>query len=187
MASLQLQGIVKRYGDDDGHPRHRPRSARRRVRRLRGAVRVRQVDAPAHDRGTGIGERRRTADRWQAGERGFRRAARPRHGVPVIRALSAHDRVPEPGLRTGEPAHAARRHRRQGAGCGAHAAPRTAARAPADPALGRPATARRDRPRDRARSDDLPVRRAAVEPRRRTCACRCGRKSPGCTSGWARP
>ncbi len=36
-----------------------------------------------------------------------------------------------------------------------------------DAALRRPAPARRHRPRDRARADDLPLRRAAVESRRR--------------------
>ena len=43
---------------------------------------------------------------------------------------------------------------------------RPAARAQAAPALGRPAPARRDGPRDRARAGGVPVRRAAVEPRR---------------------
>ena len=62
-----------------------------------------------------------------------------------------------------------RRRPRSNAGCGARpqmlgiAQP---ARAPAAPALGRPAPARRDRPRDRARRPPVPVRRAALQPRR---------------------
>ena len=44
---------------------------------------------------------------------------------------------------------------------------RAAARAQAQGALRRPAPARGDRPRHRARAEDLPVRRAPVEPRRR--------------------
>ena len=41
-------------------------------------------------------------------------------------------------------------------------------------ALRRPAPARRDGPRDRARAGGLPVRRAAVQPRRQAARCRCG-------------
>ena len=49
---------------------------------------------------------------------------------------------------------------------GRHPRARAAARAQAAAALRRPAAARRDGPRDRARAEGLPVRRAAVEPRR---------------------
>ena len=49
---------------------------------------------------------------------------------------------------------------------GRHPRARAAARAQAAPALRRPAPARRDGPRDRARARGVPVRRAAVQPRR---------------------
>ena len=48
-----------------------------------------------------------------------------------------------------------------------------AARAQAAPALRRPAPARRRRARDRAPPAGVPVRRAALEPGRASCACRC--------------
>ena len=47
-----------------------------------------------------------------------------------------------------------------------HPGPRAVPRPLSAPALGRPAPARRDGPRDRARPAGVPVRRAAVEPRR---------------------
>ena len=104
---------------------------------------------------------RRTAHRHAAaGE------ARLRHGVPELRAVSAHERGEERRLR---PAHA----RRQRRGCRragraraeARAADRTGAQA-ARTAFRRPAAARRDRPRDRDRAAADPDGRAAVESRR---------------------
>ena len=53
-------------------------------------------------------------------------------------------------------------------------------------AFGRPAPARGDGPRDRPRSAGVPVRRAAVEPRRRSSACRCAPRSRNCTSACRR-
>ena len=44
------QIVVKRYGTFEVDPRRHPRGRGRRVRRLRRAVRLRQVDAAAHDR-----------------------------------------------------------------------------------------------------------------------------------------
>ena len=64
---------------------------------------------------------------------------------------------------------------------------RTAARAQAEGALRRPAPARRDRSRDRSRAEDLPVRRAALEPRCRTPGARCGSRSRRCTAISATP
>ena len=52
-------------------------------------------------------------------------------------------------------------------GRGRDAEPDALSRPQAARALRRPAPARRDRPRDRARAEGVPVRRAAVEPRRR--------------------
>jgi ABC-type Fe3+/spermidine/putrescine transport system ATPase subunit len=47
--------------------------------------------------------------------------------------------------------------------------------AASDAALRRPATARGDRARDRAQSEGVPVRRAAVQISTPSCACRCAR------------
>ena len=58
------------------------------------------------------------------------------------------------------------RDREARAGGGPHPRHHGAARSQAAPALRRPAPARRDGPRDRAQSEGVPVRRAAVQPRR---------------------
>jgi multiple sugar transport system ATP-binding protein len=93
------------------------------------------------------------------------RQARHCDGVPVLRALPAYDGAQEHRLRlkmAGMPEaeiEAARGARRQGA------EPVQLSRPPPRPAFGRPAAARRHRPRHRARTVRLPVRRAAVEPR----------------------
>ena len=50
---------------------------------------------------------RRIVHRRQARQRRLGCAARPRDGVPVVRAVSAHDGVPEHGVRAGEHRHAA--------------------------------------------------------------------------------
>ena len=62
----------------------------------------------------------------------------------------------------------------QGRGGRGDPQPHALSRPQAARTLRRPAPARRDRPRDRARAEGLPVRRAAVQSRRRACACRCG-------------
>ena len=57
-----------------------------------------------------------------------------------------------------------------------------AARALSAPAFRRPAPARRHGPRHRARPAGLPVRRAAVQPRRQAAGRRCAPRSRNCTS-----
>ena len=93
----------------------------------------------------------------------------PRHrdGVPELRAVPAHDRAREHGLRA--QARQGRQGRRSTAGWRRRPAmldltepPRPQARQP----VGRPAPARGDGPRDRARPQGVPDGRAAVQPRR---------------------
>ena len=108
------------------------------------------------------------ADLHQGQERhlGGAQGPRHRHGVPVLRALSADDGEGQPVLRPEE------RRRAEGRDRAAHRAhrrdpaDRAAARAQAVAALRRPAPARRHRPRAGARRRRVPVRRAAVQPRR---------------------
>ena len=57
------------------------------------------------------------------------------------------------------------------------------ARPPAEAAFGRPAPARRDGPRDRAQPQGLPVRRAAVEPRRQAARADAHRDQEGAPEG----
>ena len=118
---------------------------------------------------------RRDPDRRQRGERGPADGPRHRHGVPELRALSAHERRLEHGVRAQDAeiregrdreAHQARRR---------HPRHREPAAAQAAPALGRPAPARGARPRHRARSQGLPVRRAALQPRRQAARADAGR------------
>ena len=93
--------------------------------------------------------------------------ARHRHGVPELRALSAHDGRREHGLLAAAARRAEEGDRRRGS----TAPPRSSASTPlpralSAPALRRPAPARRHGPRHRARSAGVPVRRAAVQSRR---------------------
>ena len=159
-------------GVDLDDPRGRLRGARR-------AERLRQVDAAAPRR------------RARGGRRGDDRARRPRRhrsSPPRDRdvamvfqsyALYPHLTVRENlafGLKLRGDADGARSTTRideASAMLGLDAA----ARAPPEAALRRPAPARRDGPRDRAAADDLPLRRAALEPRRRA-ARRGARRDP---------
>ena len=68
----------------------------------------------------------------------------------------------------------------------ATAGPRALPRSAAARAVGRRAPARGARARDGARAAGVPVRRAALEPRRASCASRCAPRSSGCTSACAR-
>ena len=138
-----------------------------RVRRLRRPLGLRQVDAAAA-RGRARGHHlRATLHRRQGGQRPAAGRARHRDGVPVLRALPAHDRLREHGLRPEARAAPTRRRPSERV--------RDAARIlqidhlldrKPRAALGRAAPAGRDRPGDRARPARVPVRRAALEPRR---------------------
>ena len=101
------------------------------------------------------------------GQHGAAQGPRHRHGVPVLRALPDDDGAREHHLRHGKPRRAEGRSRpKRVARVAGAAADRAAARAQARPAVGRPAPARRHGPGAGARSPALPVRRAAVQPRR---------------------
>ncbi len=108
--------------------------------------------------------------------------ARHRHGVPELRALSAHDRRREHGVLADAEERAESRERRRRPARRRDPRPHAAAGALSAPALRRPAPARRHGPGDRARSAGLPVRRAAVESRRQAARRRCAPRSRNCTS-----
>ena len=92
--------------------------------------------------------------------------ARRGDGVPELRPLSAHDRGGEHGVRAQEhPCPAAGDPGTGGRG-GADAGDGGASRAPARGAFRRAAAASGDRPGDREGAEGVPLRRAAVEPRR---------------------
>ena len=92
--------------------------------------------------------------------------ARHRDGLPELRALPAHDGCGEHRLRAADAEGAEGGGAAADRGDGAHHRPRRPPRPQAAPALRRPAPARGDGPRDRARAAGLPDGRAALEPRR---------------------
>ena len=123
----------------------------------------------------------RSPDRRPAGQRRAARRARHRHGVPVLRALPAHDRGRQHGLRPAAGRRAEGRADAQGrprppTSCSStrcwSASPRSfpAASASASPSAA-PSSAS---PRSSCSTSRCPT----STPR---CACRCGSSSPGCT------
>ena len=94
------------------------------------------------------------------------KVARHRDGVPVVRAVPDHDGAREHLLRAGHPQGAEGRAEEDRRARGRDPADDPPARPQAGAAVGRPAPARRDGTRDRPRSVAVPVRRAAVQPRR---------------------
>ena len=80
------------------HQGRRRRDRGRRVRRPRRPVRLREIDAAAHDRGARAHLRRRDPDRRPRRQRPAAEGPGHRHGVPELRALSAHDGRREHGL-----------------------------------------------------------------------------------------
>ena len=187
MASHCLENVGKRYGattvihgidlDVDG----------RRVRRLRRSFGLRQVDAAADDRraGTMSDQRRDRASTARVNE-----ISAAQRGLAMVfqsYALYPHmTRLSEPRVRPREPAHAARRDRRQGARRGADArARRSCSSGDRRSSPAGSASAWRSAARSSA------IRRYSCSTNRcRTstpsCACRCAPKSPRCTSASAR-
>ena len=129
----------------------------------------------SHDRRPRDDHRRRDPHRRARGERDRARRARHRHGVPELRALPAHERLRQHGLRPAQPRHAEGRDRCPRQGGGANPGHRAVPGATPARALRRPAPARRHGPRDRAQAAGLPLRRAALEPRRQAARADAGR------------
>jgi len=106
-----------------------------------------------------------------------------RHGVPELRALSAHDGLRQHGFLAdlGQGAQGGdgpgSRARRQDPGS------RTAPAALPAPALGRPAPAGGDGPGDRAQPAGPSCSTSRSATSTPSCACRCARRSRSCISG----
>ena len=163
----------------EGHPRRLARDRPRRLRRLRRPLRLRQVHAAADDRRPRGDHRRPDRDR---GPRRHRTRSRPG-------AASPWSSSPTPSTRTSRVyenmAFSLRLARRGRAEIEKRVG--EAARilqledAPAEEALAalrRPAPARGDRPRHRAPAQGLPLRRAALQPRRRAARADAPRARP---------
>src|SRR6202022_2506493 len=157
------QGVRRHQGDPGCGPRYRSR----RVRGLRRTIGMRKVHVAAPDRGAGGHHLRRAVHRQGAGQQRVTVAARHRDGVPVVRALSAHDGVREPRLRAQARQGGQGGDRQAGPGGGPHPPDRSPARPQAEGPLGRPAPAGGDRARHPPRAEGVPLRRAPLEPGRR--------------------
>ena len=187
MASLNISNVKKHFGPLQILKGIDIAIERRRIPGPGRPLGLRQVDAAQHDRRPGHDHRRRDRDRRRPGQRAAPQGPRHRHGVPVLRALSEHDRRPEHRLRPGD-ARRAQGRPRQGHGRGREApADRPAARPQARPALRRPAPARRHGPRAGAPPQDLPVRRAAVQSRRQAARRDAHRDQEAAPAARARP
>ena len=167
MSDIKLENVTKRY--PDGYEAVKDMIAGdqgRRVHDPRGPVRLREVDRAADGGRAGGHLRRRAAHRRGRGQRQGAQGPRHRDGVPELRALPAHERARQHGLRAQAGQGRQGGDQPQGRGGGGGARPRPAPGPQAGQPLRRPAPARGDGPRDRARPGGVPDGRAAVEPRR---------------------
>ena len=169
MATVTFDKATRLYpGATDARRRQaRPGDRGRRVPRPRRALRLRQVHLAADARRPRGRQQRRDPDRRPRRHAPAAEGPRHRDGVPELRALPAHDRRREHGLR----AQDRRRSPRTRSPAGSHEAAKLldlerVPRPQAEGALRWPAPARGDGPRDRARAAGVPHGRAAVEPRR---------------------
>ena len=152
-----------------------------------GPVGLRQVHLAAHGGRAGAHHRRRGGDRRPRGQRARAQGPRHRHGVPELRALSAHERVPEHGLWAEDQEDAQGRDRAPGAeggqdprtgerSCSACRASCRAASASASP-WAVPSCAS---PRCSCSTSRFPTSMPS-------CACRCGSRSSACSASSASP
>ena len=106
-----FEHVTKRYGDvtavDDVSFTRRAGRARHAAR----ALGLRQDDDAAHGRRARAGDGGPRADRRHRRHAARRQRARRQHGVPVLRAVPAHDGARERLLRPDVDAHATRRRR----------------------------------------------------------------------------
>ena len=177
-----FERVSKRYGDvtavDDVSFRVQPAQLVHAAR----ALRLRQDDDAAHGRGPRAGVERPHRDRRQRRHAARRQRARRQHGVPVVRAVPAHDGARERLLR---PALDARRQ-----GEGARARARRSSRCSASPDSS--SGCRRSCPAasssaSRWRARWCSSRRCCCSTSRcrtstRSCAAACARRSASCSS-----
>ena len=157
------QGLSRR------HPRrrpHGPRDRRRRVHGPRRTLRLRQDDGIADGRRPGGDLGGHGQDRRPHRQRSDPARARHRDGLPELRAVPPPLRLRQHRVQPQAAQGAEGGDRQAGTRRGAHPRPRAVSQAQAEGALGRPATARGDGPRDRAPAVGVPHGRAALQPRR---------------------
>ena len=182
MAFLEINALAQALRRARNPQGHRPDARQGRLSRAGRPVRLRQVDPAQHHRRPRVDQLGRDPHRRPGDQRSAPVQARHRHGVPVLRALSQHVGRAEHGLRHGDARRAEARARQGGRRRRQDAADRTSAEPPAEPALRRPAPARRDGPRAGAPAARLPVRRAAVQSRRQAARRHARSRSSGSIS-----
>ena len=164
-AERRREGL-RRY---QGPARHQAGHPEPRVRGLRRPLGLRQVHAAAHDRRAG-GHHPGRASASAAGDvndlapadRGVAMVFQSYALYPHMTRRREHRLRPEDGRRRPRPRSTAA-SRTPPESCSSNRCSSASPR----PALRRPAPARRHRPRHRPRAGSLPLRRAAVQPRRR--------------------
>ena len=115
MASVSLRGVRKSYDGLEVVHGVDCEIRGRRVRRHSRALGLRQVDPAADDRRARGDHRRRDRHRRPGRQRAGAEGSRHRHGVPELRALSAHVGLRQHVLRAAHPRHAEGRNRGAGA------------------------------------------------------------------------
>ena len=152
------------------------------------SVGLRQVHHPADARRPGGRDRRRHPHRRPGGHPRAAEGPRHRDGVPELRALPAHDRRGQHGLRAEDRAGGQGRDRTQRVDEAAEMLDLDALpRAQAQGAVRRPAPARRDGPRHRAPAAGVPAWTSRSPTSTPSSACRPARRSPPCSSDSASP
>ena len=173
MAFLELEALTKTFGAHAAVDGLSLDGREGRVRLPAGSVGLRQDHDPADDRGlrrADLGGDPARGPRPPGGQAG---QARPRHRVPELRAVPAHDGGRERGVRTRDAGRGrGRAHQagRRDAGAGRAGGLRRALSAPA---FGRPAAARGAGPRAGHPAADPAARRAALATSTPSCARRC--------------
>ena len=114
MAEVRFEHVRKQLRPGDGDRGPRPHHPLRRVHQAARPLRLRQVDDIAHAGRARSADQRHDQRRRPGRERLAAGQARHRHGVPVLRALSAHDGGAEHRI----PAEEARRRRAPSASSG---------------------------------------------------------------------
>ena len=189
MAEVRLDRIAKSFGGDGGDPGDGPDHRGGGVLRPRRPLGLREVHAPAHHRGArgaDVGARSASAGADVTSERAAE--ARHRDGVPVLRALPAHDggaRTWRSGSRWPKVPKAERTAARGGRGADAAARADYLDRKPRA-ALGRAAAARGDRAGASCGSRRCSCSTSRCRTSTPSCGWRCGSSSRGSTATSAR-
>ena len=171
-AGGRLQGV---RGRDHGRLRPHARHPGPGVHRAGRSFRVREDDRAPDGGRAGEHHPRDDRDRRSGREHRAAEGAGHRDGVPELRAVPAHERVRQHGVRSQAPQAPEGGDRPPGPSGRGDPGPRGVPRAQAQGAVRRTASARGDGASDRSRTPGVPDGRAAVQPRREAARADAGR------------